>query len=227
MAKKRRPGELVLQLTKARGFILDMDGTILDSFDAHVKAWERALEERGVSRTRDEIIAPFGKPTPTIASILFGTDDPELISTITKLKAQYFIEQIPTIDLFPGTRAVLNALHALDKKLCIASSSPNITIKATITTLDLGSLIDAYIGLNDVTNSKPDPEMILKGVAKLGLDPVDCIVIGDTVYDIKAGNAAGCFTIGVLTGNSTRDLMEQGGAGAVLDDFATLQGYLP
>src|SRR5271157_20246 len=227
MVKKHVSMDLVLQLQRTLGFIIDLDGTILDSFDAHVKAWERVLEEYGVSRTRAEIIAPFGKPTPVIASILLGIDDhdQELISDITRLKAQYFIEQIPAIDLFPGTRAVLDKLHSRHKKLCIASSSPNITIEAVIATLDLGSLIDAFVGLSDVANSKPDPEMILKSVAKLGLDPADCIVVGDTIYDIKAGNAAGCFTIGVLTGNSSQDLMKQADAGIVLVDFATLQGY--
>jgi HAD superfamily hydrolase (TIGR01509 family) len=226
MTKKRQSGDLVLRLKNALGLILDMDGTLLDSFNAHVTAWERVLDDRGVNHTREEILAPFGKPTPVIASILFATDDQDLIQSITRSKARYFIEQIPSIELFPGTRAVLEALHAGEKKMCIASSSPNITIETTISELGLGSLIDAFVGLNDVTSSKPDPEMIFKSAARLHLDPADCIVIGDTIYDIQAGNAAGCFSIGVLTGNSTRGLMEQAGAGAVLDAFAKLQEYL-
>jgi len=227
MTKKSRSRDLVTRLRRALGIIIDLDGTILDSFDAHVTAWTRVLEEYGVNRKREEIIAPFGKPTPVIASMLFDTDDKEFISIITKKKADYFIEQIPTITLFSGTLAVLEALHERGKKLCIASSSPNITIETTISMLGLGVLIDAYIGLNDVATSKPDPEMIFKSAEKLGLDPAACIVVGDTIYDIQAGIAAGVsFTIGVLTGNSNQDILEQAGAGAVLADFATLQRYL-
>ena len=226
MVKKQRPGDLALRLKNALGFIIDLDGTILDSFDAHVMAWERVLEEQGVSRTREEIIAPFGKPTPVIASILLGTDDQELISDITKLKAQHFIKEIASIQLFPGARLVLDALRAHVKKVCIASASPNIVIEAVIASSELGSCIDAYVGLDDVVYSKPDPEMIIKSAAMLGIDPADCIVIGDTIYDIQAGNAAGCFTIGVLTGNSTQDILIKAGAGAVLADFATLQEFL-
>jgi membrane protein len=208
------------RFSKATGIILDMDGTILDSYDTHYRAWDRILGEYGLHYTREEVISQFGKPTTTIAGILFKSDDKDLIARITKRKAEYFIEEMPRMHLFPGTREVLTALKARGKKTCIASSSSNVAIASVIADLDLSGLIDAFVGLNDITNGKPDPEMIFKSCERIGLTPADCIVVGDTEYDIKAGNAAGCFTIGVLTGNFTEDRLIAAGAGAVLPAVA-------
>ncbi len=218
---KSRAG-LSNRLSRAAGIILDMDGTILDSYDAHYKAWNRILGEHGFHYTREEVIAQFGKPTTTIAGILLKSDDKDLIARVAKRKAEYFIGEIPQMQLFPGTREVLSALKARGKKTCIASSSSNVAIARVIAELDLSGLIDDFVGLGDITNGKPDPEMIFKSCERISLAPADCIVVGDTEYDIKAGNAAGCFTVGVLTGNFTADRLAAAGAGAVLPSVADL-----
>nr|MDO8088072.1 HAD family phosphatase [Candidatus Sigynarchaeum springense] len=214
---------IVTCLSSAAGVIMDMDGTILDSYEAHYKAWHRILGEHGLGYTRDEIVAQFGKTTTTIAGILFKTDDKEFIARVTKRKAGYFIEQIPRMNLFPGTRDVLAALKARGKKTCIASSSSNAAIASVIDGLGLSGLIDSFVGLDDIKNGKPDPEMIFKSCDRLGLAPARCIVVGDTEYDVKAGNAAGCFTIAVLTGeNFTGEQLVAAGAGAVVPSIADL-----
>ncbi len=222
MTNTAAPADLANRFSRASGIILDMDGTILDSFDAHYRAWNRILGEHGFHYTRDEVIAQFGKPTTTIAGVLLKSDDNGLIARIAKRKAEYFIAEMPRMQLFPGTREVLTALKARGKKTCIASSSSNVAIARVIADLDLSGLIDAFVGLNDITNGKPDPEMIFKSCERIGLAPADCIVVGDTEYDIKAGNAAGCFTIGVLTGNYTADRLVVAGAGAILPAVADL-----
>jgi HAD superfamily hydrolase (TIGR01509 family) len=227
MKKNADLADLANRVSRASGIILDMDGTILDSYDAHYQAWNRILGEHGFHYTRDEIIAQFGKPTTTIAGILFKSGDKDLIARITKRKAEYFIEEMPRMQLFPGTREVLTTLKARGKKTCIASSSSNVAIARVIADLNLSSLIDAFVGLDDITNGKPDPEMIFKSCERIGLTPADCIVVGDTEYDIKAGNAAGCFTIAVLTGeNFTKEQLVAAGAGAVVQHIGLLLRHL-
>jgi HAD superfamily hydrolase (TIGR01509 family) len=215
------------RVSKATGIILDMDGTILDSYDAHYRVWDRILREHGLRYTRGEVIAQFGKPTTTIAGILFKSNDKDLIARITKRKVEYFMEQTAHMELFPGTRDVLAALKARGKKTCIASSSPNMAIARVIADLDLSGLIDAFVGLGDIKKGKPDPEMIFKSCERIGLAPADCIVVGDTEYDVKAGNAAGCFTVAVLTGgNFTREQLLAAGAGEILPDFGSLLEHI-
>ena len=69
--------------------------------------------------------------------------------------------------------------------------------------------------------------MIVKSASKLGLDPATCIVIGDTIYDIQAGLAAGAlYTIGVLTGTTTRDSLKSAGAGAMLQSVKVLLDHV-
>ncbi|MBN2150582.1 MAG: HAD family phosphatase [Candidatus Lokiarchaeota archaeon] len=223
MTNASAQAEVGNRISNAAGVILDMDGTILDSYESHYRAWNRILGEHGYHYTREEIVAQFGKPTTTIAAILFKSDDKGFIARTTRRKVEYFLEQIPRMALFPGTLDVLSALKAHGKRACIASSSSNVAIARVIDGLGLSGLIDAFVGLEDITNGKPDPEIIFKSCGRLGLAPSSCIVVGDTEYDVKAGNAAGCSTIAVLTGeNFTREQLVAAGATIVIPTIADL-----
>ena len=68
-------------------------------------------------------------------------------------------------------------------------------------------LFHAIVGREDVTRRKPHPEVILRCLAELGLEPGDAVYVGDSRIDIEAGKAAGLHTVGVLTGTTTRDAL--------------------
>ncbi|NMC06904.1 MAG: HAD family phosphatase [Candidatus Lokiarchaeota archaeon] len=213
---------LVAAIRAAKGFIFDMDGTILDSQEAHYRSWDRATRDHGFPHDRGEIFAEFGKTTEAITIALCpgaGTRD---VASISRLKESLFFEDIPSLVLFGGITVLFATIKERGKRICIASSNDNRTIDAIIHHVKLHEVIDGFTGLDDITRGKPDPEMIVTSAAKLHLAPGDCVVVGDTPYDIMAGNAAGCFTIGVLTGTFSRDQLVTAGAGAVLPTAAGL-----
>jgi pyrophosphatase PpaX len=83
-----------------------------------------------------------------------------------------------------------------------------------------------FIGVDDVQKSKPDPEMVLKSIEKLGMFPYQTVMIGDSTYDILAGKAAGAMTIAVCTKHSA-DVFQKIGADIILDSITNLKEFLP
>jgi beta-phosphoglucomutase-like phosphatase (HAD superfamily) len=218
--------KLKAAIARAKGFVFDMDGTILDSQEAHYRSWDRATRESGFPHTRADIFTEFGKTTEAITIALCPGADAREIARIARLKESYFLEDIPALALFDGIPALFASINQLGKYICIASSNDNRTIESIMRHVKLDRIVYGFTGLDDVTRGKPDPEMIVKSATKIGLVPKDCIVVGDTAYDILAGNAAGSFTIGVLTGTFTRDRLLAAGAGAVLPAAADMRAFV-
>ncbi len=196
-------------LSKARGFIFDIDGTIMDSHEGHYHAWDRTTRAHGATYTKEQIVKHFGKTTAQIAIELLHLTDPAIIERVSREKASYFLEEIPSLKLFDGVPEVFTKVKTRGARLCLASSNERDVIEKIIADFDLGPLVDAFVSLDDITKGKPDPEMILKSAQKLHLDPRDCVMIGDTIYDILAGQRAGCgTTVAVLTGVFTREQLD-------------------
>lgn len=216
-----RPAALA-RVPGARGFIFDMDGTLVDSHRAHVRAWDKVTREHGLACTEEEIVSHFGKTTPAIAASLFQVDDPAFIARVSGKKARYFMDEVASITVLPGVIPVLERLLAMRRPACIASSNVRAAIELVLQRTGLSPFLHAVIGLDDILRGKPDPEMIVKAAVALGLDPVDCVVVGDSVYDVQSGNAAGAFTIGVLTGAAGQDALDGAGAGLVLPGVGAL-----
>ncbi len=196
-------------LSKARGFIFDIDGTIMDSHEGHYHAWDRTTRAHGAAYTKEQIVQHFGKTTAQIAIELLHLTDPAIIERVSREKADYFLEEIPSLKLFDGVPEVFKQVKTGGGRLCLASSNERNVIEKIMADFALSPLVDAFVSLDDITKGKPDPEMILASAQKLHLDPRECVMIGDTIYDIQAGQRAGCgTTVAVLTGVFTREQLE-------------------
>ncbi|MFX0100819.1 MAG: HAD family hydrolase [Candidatus Hodarchaeota archaeon] len=210
----------------AKGYIFDVDGTIMDSHDAHYRAWDRITRVHNLTYEKEQIVQHFGKTTPQIAMALFKRDDAEFIDAVSEEKEGYFIEEIPSVDMYNGAKDVFNRLKNLGKKTCLASSNVREAIWQVIISHGLEGVIDAHVGLDDIKEGKPDPEIIFKSAEMLGLKVSECIMVGDSIYDIQAGNAAGCFTVAVLTGIFSRSELKAEHANLVLEDVSKLLDYI-
>jgi beta-phosphoglucomutase-like phosphatase (HAD superfamily) len=222
MNLNREKNRLKAAIQQAKGIIFDMDGTILDSQEAHYRSWDRATRECGFPHPKADILAQFGKTTEAITIALCPAADAHEITMISNAKETYFLDEIPALALFKGITTLFATIKQAGKRICIASSNGDLAIEKILRHFQLDRVVDGFTGLDDIARGKPDPEMIVKSAVKLGLVPKDCIVVGDTAYDVIAGNAAGAFTVGVLTGTFTRDRLIAAGAGAVVPAAADL-----
>jgi HAD superfamily hydrolase (TIGR01509 family) len=124
-----------------------------------------------------------------------------------------------------GCVDLLHALHARGTRLGIATSSGR-----ALPYLDhwgVRAVFDAIVGREDVRHRKPHPEVVLRCVEKLGLEPADAAYVGDSPIDIEAGRAAGVHTIGVLTGTSSREVLAAVGPDHLLESAVELLDLLP
>lgn len=210
-----------------RGYILDIDGTLLISTQAHLDAWKIVLKRYNIQRMDEEILSQFGKPTYVIGRILVGEDKPELVEKITHEKTLVFLDLIKNIDLFSNVQDVLARLSNDGYSIVFASSNYNRVIEKMMIIFGWDKISIGYVGTDDIKNPKPDPEMILKAIEKMNLKPEECVTIGDSIYDIQAGKRAGTRTIGVCSGNSNREVMEAESPDLIFEQFGELYFHLP
>jgi HAD superfamily hydrolase (TIGR01509 family) len=107
---------------------------------------------------------------------------------------------LPRLKPFPQARALLIHLNTRATKLAVATSASPEELDALIEVVKAGHVFDVKITAEDAGRSKPDPDSVSLAVRKLGLKPVDCIMVGDTPYDSEAARRAGARFIGLRCG---------------------------
>lgn len=205
-----------------KGLIIDMDGTILDSHEVHLEAWKQLLKKYKVEINEAAILSLFGKTTEAIAENLF----PETFNPVRigLEKDDHFLTLIPKISLFSGVSELISRLKSLNYKICIASSNPIATITTISANFKLN--VDAYVGVDEIARGKPFPDMILTAASRLSLRTSECLVVGDSPYDIKAAKAANCKVIAVLTGDHSFERLNREKPDFVLNSILEIESIL-
>jgi HAD superfamily hydrolase (TIGR01662 family) len=126
------------------------------------------------------------------------------------------------VPLFPHVPETIKKLHQKGIELTIASSRSHQTLDAYVRDLQLGEYIQYILGVEDVKDAKPGPGPVLKTLKDFGRLPEECIVVGDTKYDIQMAHNAGVKAVGVTYGNGSRKEMEEENTEWIIDDFAEM-----
>jgi len=205
-----------------RAVILDVDGTLVDSNDAHAKAWSEALRETGREVEYGEIRWRIGmggdKLTPEVTGLDPESDEGR---TLRERAGEIFrAKHVKTLKAFPGARALLQRFRDEGLTLVVATSASATDMKAILETGGIGDLIDERTSSSDAEHSKPDPDIVEAAVERSGCDPRECIMLGDTPYDVAAARRAGVRVVGLRCGGWSTEELE--GALAVYDDPADL-----
>jgi sugar-phosphatase len=194
--------------------IFDMDGTLIDSTPAVLRAWDTWADEHGL--TPDEFVREHGVPSAGVVEALLPADQHEAgIARINELE----LEDVHDIVVLPGAAEALAAL--VGAKNAIATSCTTPLAKARITAAGLVPP-SVLITADDVTRGKPDPDPFLAAAERMGADPTRCLVVEDAPMGLAAGQAAGCFTLAVVTTTPREDLH----ADAIVDDLSSVE-FLP
>lgn len=204
-----------------RGILLDLDGTLVDSNEAHVEAWARALSENGHEISREKIRELIGMGGDNFLPAAAGIDkeSPEG-KRIAERHGELFQEQLPGLRPFPGVRSLLSKMKAEGLKLLVASSAEPDDVKALLQVAGVTDLIEDTADSGDAESSKPDPDIVQAALGRLGLPAGEVLLLGDTPYDIEAAGKAGIKTLAVRSGGFADS--ELAGALALYDDSADL-----
>jgi len=207
-----------------KAILFDIDGTLVDTNDMHVLAWEEAFAGVGASFGRKRIHDQIGKGTDMLVPTLLPDADEAQQEALGDAHGAIFkAKYLETAKPFAQAHALLVHAHGLAQRVVLASSASGSELDHYIDLLDARDLLAATTSSDDVEKTKPAPDIFATALQKLpGLDPAHVIVVGDTPYDIEAAARCGIAAVAVRSGKFTDELLQSAGPVAIYDDVAAL-----
>jgi beta-phosphoglucomutase len=182
--------------------LFDLDGVIVDTVEFHFEAWKSIADELGIpfSEEQNEQLKGVSRVESMRRILAMGgkeVSDEELMTLTDRKNERYvqLISQMTSDDILPGVESFIHALKERHIDVAIGSSSKN--TPTILKAVGLEETFPVVVDGNSITESKPHPEVFLKGAIGLGHNPSDCLVIEDAVSGVKAAHSAGMKCIGV------------------------------
>lgn len=215
------PADQAIPFSQLRGWFFDLDGTLMDSDDQAVEGLARRLRFIGATRSQGlaRRLVMFGE-TP-MNSALAWLDFAGLDRWIFRLRRRLSRQIKPTFRLIDGTRPLITHLATRSQLAVVSTRSAE---DATVFLAQHG--LTAYFSLSVTQETtkrlKPHPEPVLHAAQHLGLEPAECVMVGDTPVDILSARRAGAWAIGVLCGFGREQELWRAGAHLVLPSTADI-----
>ncbi len=208
-------------------FLLDVDGTLVDSNDAHARAWAETLAKHGFHLDVERVRRMIGMGGDRVIEEITGhARGSEINEQIGKERSQQFRERwLREVKPLPGSRELVMRLRDGGYRYAIASAAKADELTPLLEIANIVDLIEVKTTSSDVEESKPDPEIVETALGKLGESRQTAVMVGDTPYDVRAALAAGVACIGVRTGGWSAAELE--GAVAVYSGPEELARALP
>jgi HAD superfamily hydrolase (TIGR01509 family) len=220
------------QVSKAGGAILfDLDGTLVDTVGTRIDAWSRALREAGLLFERGQLARLIGSDGRYLAREIARrtgmTLDDDAAEELDRRSGALYDELNIDPRPLPGVRELLEAIDRRAIPWAIATSSRKEQVTGSVRALGLTrppTIVDG----SDIAHAKPAPDLLLRAAQVLGVDPAGCWYIGDSIWDMRAGVAAGMTTIAVTAGAAVdAATLVEAGASVVLATASDLIARLP
>ena len=209
--------------SKYKGVLLDVDGTLIDSNDAHARSWVDAFRAFGYDITFEQVRPLIGMGGDKLVAKLTGLDNEKgKGKELSERKKKEFAERyLPTLRAFPGAHELLTRMKEQDLRLVIATSAGEDEMNDLLEQAGLDELVQRRTSSDDADRSKPDPDIVNAALSRAQLRPADAVMLGDTPYDISAATRAKVDSIALRCGGWWRD-EDLAGAAAIYDGPADL-----
>jgi HAD superfamily hydrolase (TIGR01509 family) len=211
-------------------FLLDLDGTLVDSVYEHVLAWHEALNTEGIELSVWRIHRKIGMSGGLLTNMLLretGLDiDPERVDRLQRGHAVAFARYSGRVQPLPGAKGLLAYLRSADIPFAIATSGRMETARPALDELAVDLDTVPVITRDQVRHGKPDPDLFLAAADRLGVSIETATVVGDSVWDMLAARRARALAIGLLSGGCGGEELERAGAYRVYEDPADLLRHI-
>jgi len=176
---------------KPKAILFDLDGVLVDSFDAWLAALNDALKFYNHKElTKENFIDRYWGH-----DLFDNIKEMNLTYEVGEACNNFYKNHIGKVKIFPKTKETLLKLNNYRKGLI--TNTPKDSAVNVLKQFDIYRYFELVLTSNDVEKSKPDPEIVIKSCKLLKLKPEEVILVGDTNSDVKAGRAAGCRVIGI------------------------------
>lgn len=173
-----------------KAIITDFDGTLVDTFEANLRAYQKAFQEVGLNLTAERYRECFGYRYDRFMQEM-GVTDKTIADSIKELKKKYYPEYF---EYLKPNIALINLIAGIKKmggKTAIASTARKENLMNVISYLGIAHHFDLIFAGVDVKKGKPDPEIYLKSMAALGVTPDETFIFEDSQVGIDAAKASG------------------------------------
>ena len=207
-------------------FLFDLDGTLIDHFGAIHRAHTHTMTQLGLPPpTMEQVHRAVGGGVEVAIERLVGRA--RLVAAIPIYREFWERTMLEGVELMPGARELLEALHARGAKLGVFTNKLGTSSRTVCDHLGITPLLGAIVGAKDTPWLKPEPEFAAHVLAQLGAAPATALLVGDSPYDVQAAHNGGFPCWVVTTGTHTDDELRAAGADAVFPNLVALRAALP
>lgn len=201
--------------------LFDLDGTLIDSVYQHVLAWREALERSGTRLSVWRIHRRIGMSGGLLVNALLRETGRTITATdaahLQKWHADAYSKLVSQVRPLPGAVEILEVLAKANVPYAIATSGMLESARPSLEALQIDSRVPV-ITRDQVKHAKPDPDLFLAAAERLGVAIIDCIVVGDSVWDLLAARRARALGVGLASDGYGQDELEKAGAYRTYED---------
>jgi HAD superfamily hydrolase (TIGR01509 family) len=192
------------------GVIFDIDGTLVDSNDAHAESWVDTFAEAGYKVPFEAVRPLIGKGADKLLPETIGVKhDSDEGKKLTKRRSEIFRKNyLPLLRPLKGSRALVQRVRADGLKPIVATSAKEEELKGLLKAAEVEDLMEEKATASDADRSKPDPDIVHAAIEESGISPRNLVMIGDTPYDIEAATRAKVPTIAFRSGGWTDEALK-------------------
>lgn len=211
---------------RARAIVFDLDGTLIDSYDAIAESLNVALAAEGLAPVSlEQVRGMVGLGLETLIERAMGAE--RVARGVKAFRAHYDRICVGRTSLLPEVAATLAELHRRGYRMSVATNKPSYFAGRLLEGLHVRRYLDTVLGPDLVENRKPDPEMVLAAMERMGAAPAETVYVGDMEVDIETARAAGVPVIVVPTGSRSAADLRAASPDLLIDGFSDLLGVLP
>lgn len=216
-------------LSAPPAFLFDLDGTLVDSVYQHVLAWREALAHAGIELSVWRIHRRIGMSGGLFVNALLRETGGKLTAAdaekLQSIHAEAYKRIASQVRPLPGARELLTVLAEAGVPHAIATSGRMETARPALEMLGVRTELPV-ITRDLVRYAKPDPDLFLAAAERLGVPIQNCVVVGDSVWDLLAAQRARALGVGLLSGGYGQEELERSGAYRVYQDPRDLLEHL-
>lgn len=209
-------------MRRIESVLLDIDGTLLDSNEAHAQSWKTQLDKEGIPASLQQLRLLMGMGGDKILRKITGSSLTEgEAKRISKRRDELYLKDcFPHVKAFPGVIDLMKALVVRGQRVALATSATQELLDAMLRKLPIQDYVVGHATASEAGRSKPDHDIFEAAVKKFGFERNRTVAIGDSPYDVEAARRLPCYSIAVCTGGYPSYMLST--ATEIYDDIVQL-----
>jgi phosphoglycolate phosphatase-like HAD superfamily hydrolase len=185
-----------------KGIIFDVDGTLVDSNDAHAESWMDTFAEAGYDVPFSAVRPLIGMGADKLLPQTIGvSNESEEGKKLIRRRSEIFkTKYLPQLKALPGSRELVLRVREDGLKAIVATSARDEELSDLLKVARVDDLMEEKATASDAKRSKPDPDIVHAAIEESAIPPTQLLMIGDTPYDIEAAAKAKVRTIAFRSG---------------------------